>query len=257
MSDIPLGRFCWFDLMTTAPDTAPDFYGQVTGWSTMQFEGGPEPYTMFANGEKPVGGVMELPAEASDAGAPPHWLAYISTPDLKGTVDKASELGATILAEMDIPTVGSIAVISDPQGAVFAAFQPSGHAPGHDGPPEVGEFSWHELATEGWEGAWDFYSALFGWETTDQMDMGDMGVYQMYGRGAHPLGGMFNRAPEMPVCAWLHYIRVVDVAAAAEKVKELGGTILRGPMEVPGGDMVAQCLDPQGAAFAVHSTAAN
>jgi predicted enzyme related to lactoylglutathione lyase len=38
-------------------------------------------------------------------------------------------------------------------------------------------------------------------------------------------------------------------------VKELGGTVLNGPMEVPGGDMVAQCLDPQGAAFALHSTA--
>ena len=43
--------------------------------------------------------------------------------------------------------------------------------------------------------------------------------------------------------------------SAAEQVKEMGGQILRGPMEVPGGDKVVQCLDPQGAAFALHSTA--
>ena len=60
-------------------------------------------------------------AEAAAAGAPPHWLAYISTPDIGDTVAKATDMGATIMAEMEIPTVGSIAVIADPQGAVFTA----------------------------------------------------------------------------------------------------------------------------------------
>ena len=71
----------------------------------------------------------------------------------------------------------------------------------------------------------------------------------------HPLGGMFNKPAEMPMSAWLFYIRVPDVNAAVEKIEELGGTVLNGPMEVPGGDWVAQCADPQGAAFAVHVTA--
>ncbi len=86
------------------------------------------------------------------------------------------------------------------------------------------------------------------------MDMGEAGIYQMFGRGAHPIGGMFNRPQEMPVSAWLHYIRVADVEVAVDKVKELGGTLLSGPMEVPGGDKVAQCRDPQGVAFALHAT---
>jgi len=256
MSGIPLGRFCWFDLMTTAPDDAPDFYGQITGWGTAPFETDDKPYTMWTNGEQPIGGIMELPQEALDAGAPPHWLAHLSTPDVKETASRAAELGGTVMMEMDIPTVGSFAVIADPQGAVFAAFQPLEAAPGHDDVPKLGEFSWHELATDGWEGAWDFYSDLFGWEKTDAMDMGEMGMYQMYSRGEHPLGGMFNRPPETPMSAWLHYVRVADVPAAVAKITELGGQILNGPMEVPGGDIVAQCMDPQGAAFAVHSTAA-
>jgi predicted enzyme related to lactoylglutathione lyase len=74
----------------------------------------------------------------------------------------------------------------------------------------------------------------------------------MYGRGAHPLGGIFKRPPEMPMSSWLFYVRVPDVNAAVEKVKRLGGQVMNGPMEVPGGGWIAQCMDPQGAAFAVH-----
>ena len=54
---------------------------------------------------------------------------------------------------------------------------------------------------------------------------------------------------------WLYYIRVDDVGAAVERVKSLGGQVLNGPMQVPGGDVVAQCCDPQGGAFALHATA--
>ena len=87
------------------------------------------------------------------------------------------------------------------------------------------------------------------------MDMGEAGTYRMYGFGQWPLGGIFNKPAEMPVPGWLYYIRVPDVREAVETVKREGGKVLNGPMEVPGGDLVAQCLDPQGAAFALHSTA--
>ena len=254
MSESPLGRFCWFDLMTPDPESAPAFYGAVTGWSTMPFDGAGEPYTLFVNGEQPMGGVMALPAEAIAAGAPPHWLAYISTPDVKATGAKAVELGATILAEMDVPTVGSFAIIADPQGAVFAAFQPLDSTPGHDGAPQVGEFSWHELYTDDWEAAWSFYSTLFGWHKTDQMDMGESGIYQMYGHGEQTLGGMMNRVPDMPPPHWLFYVRVADMDVATAAVAAAGGKVWNGPMEVPGGDFVAHCFDAQGAAFALHSS---
>ncbi len=64
---------------------------------------------------------------------------------------------------------------------------------------------------------------------------------------------VLDRPAEVPVPNWLFYIHVADISAAMEKVKELGGQVLNGPMEVPGGDFVAQCMDPQGAAFAIHS----
>jgi predicted enzyme related to lactoylglutathione lyase len=248
-----LGRFVWYDLMTTDPASAESFYKKVVGWGTAPWEGGETPYTMWMNGETAVGGIMQLPEEA--AGAPPHWLAYIATPDVDATCAQATELGGTLIKEpMDIPEVGRFAVLADPQGAVFAAYSPASAPPGNEGPAQVGEFSWHELATTDHEAAFEFYHALFGWDKTDSMDMGDMGTYQMYGREGMTLGGMFNKPAEMSgPPAWLYYARVDDVHSAAEEVQQHGGTVLNGPMEVPGGDHIVQCLDPQGTAFALHS----
>ncbi len=257
MSDYPLGRFCWYDLMTLDPGAAEGFYKEVAGWGTDIWQGGEMPYTMFTNGGKPLGGVMQLPEEAKAQGAPPHWLAYVSVPDVRETTAKAKALGAHVHVEpQEIPNAGSFAVLADPQGAVFAVFTPKEEMPGQAEPPGKGEFSWHELATTDHVAAFDFYADLFGWQKTDAMDMGDMGIYQMYGAGNSTLGGMFNKPAEMPASPhWLYYIRVDNVNAAVEKVKALGGQVLNGPMEVPGGDTIAQCMDPQGAAFALHSSA--
>lgn len=258
MAGTPKGRFCWYELFTSDPAAAQTFYTEVAGWKTEDWEGGEMPYTMWMTEHGPVGGVMKLPPEAVDAGAPPHWIAYLATPDAEATIARTKELGGSVVwGPTDVPSVGTVAGLSDPQGAHFAILQPEGEAPGHDDIPREGEVSWHELATDDWEAAWEFYADVFGWEKTDAMDMGEMGTYQMFGRGSRPLGGMFNRPPEIPVPNWLLYVRVDDAAAAVERVKAAGGQLLNGPMEVPGGNMVAQCMDPQGAAFAVHGVAAD
>jgi predicted enzyme related to lactoylglutathione lyase len=251
--------FVWYDLMTSDPDAATRFYSELIGWGTQPWEGGPRPYTMFTMGEKPLGGVANLPEDAVKGGAPPHWLAYVGTSDTKETASRAVRLGAKILVEpTDIPNAGQFAVLQDPQGAAFAIYTSQSDEPqGEGGATGVGEFSWNELGTSDYEAAFEFYHELFGWDRTESMDMGEGGIYQMYGSAGSekPLGGMFNKPAEMPgPPAWLYYISVEDVNSAVEKVKELGGQILNGPMEVPGGDLIAQCMDPQGACFALHST---
>jgi hypothetical protein len=248
------GRFCWYDLLTTNPDAAIPFYKRVIGWDTQKWEGGGGTYTMWTNGGAPLGGVMAIPEQARASGSPPHWLAYIATPDIQATVSRAKELGAGVhVPPTDIPTVGKYAVLTDPQGAAFAVFQPATDTPGHDGAPAIGEFSWHELATTDPEAAFRFYSDLFGWTKTDAMDMGPGGIYQMYGRNGVPLGGMYRKPDEIPVPCWLYYTMIDDVHSGAERVRAAGGQVVNGPMEVPGGDWIAQCTDPQGAMFALHS----
>lgn len=259
MSDVR-GRFMWYELMTSDPAAAIDFYRDVVGWGTQEWEGGENPYTMWTAGDAPIGGVMELPPEAVAAGAPPHWVAYIGTPDVDATLARARDLGANVLwGPLDVPEVGRMAGLADPQGAVFAIYTPANESPEEgDAPPSPGHFSWHELAADDWEAAWAFYSDLFGWQKTDAMDMGEGNMYQMYGLGGpRPLGGMFDRPPEVPVACWTLYAMVPDVDAAVEATKARSGRVLNGPMEVPGGDFIAQCMDPQGAAFAVHATASD
>ena len=250
------GRFVWYDLMTTDPGGAKSFYTSLIGWSITPFQTAPEPYDMWTM-DAPVGGVMALPAEAKAAGAPPHWLGYVAVDDVDATVARAVELGAgTLVPGEDIPNVGRFAVLTDPQGAAFCIYHstnpewaPSAGAQG------TGQVSWHELATTDYAGAFEFYQALFGWKITDDMDMGEAGVYRMFGMDdGVPMGGIFNKPAAMPQCAWLYYIKVPDVDAAAAKAKELGGQVVNGPMEVPGGDRIVQCLDPQGAMFALHSS---
>ena len=109
------------------------------------------------------------------------------------------------------------------------------------------------LIARDWRSLARFYQELFGWERGEAHDMGPMGVYQIFARAGKQLGGMYNKPASMSVPPhWLTYISVADIRAAAEAVKAAGGTVVNGPMEVPGGDWILQALDPQGAAFALH-----
>lgn len=247
------GEFVWYELLTTDIEGAKRFYAQAVGWEMQPYEKDPS-YTMWTTGGTPLGGLMALPEEARRMGAPPNWMAYISTLDADATAKQAKSLGGKILAgPMDLPDIGRFAVIRDPQGAVFAAYRSSGWSPTHTG-DQVGEFSWHELVTTNYQAAFEFYRALFGWETAGSHEIGGMGVYHMFGRAGKTLGGMFNKSPQTPgPPTWLYYVHVESADRAVDRVKAAGGKVLNGPMEVPGGDRVAQCMDPQGAAFAVHS----
>jgi predicted enzyme related to lactoylglutathione lyase len=247
------GRFVWYDLMTTDPAGAQTFYGKVAGWGLQALTDPSMPYTMFTRGEVPIGGSMQLPDEAVKMGAPPHWIAYIGTPDVDKTVAQALSKGAqTYVAPTDIPKIGRFAVLADAQGATIAFFSSSDEQPPEHA-PELGDFSWHELAAANAATAFDFYSDLTGWEKAGEQDMGPMGLYRMFGRQGHPLGGMFEKPADMPAPPhWLLYVRVADINAAAGTVTANGGQVLNGPMEVPGGDWIVQCLDPQGAVFALH-----
>src|SRR5262249_9719395 len=156
-------------------------------------------------------------------------------------VREAVDLGSRIIEPpTDIPTVGRYAIVADPQGAVFAGFTPEPARKREESQPGIGDFSWHELVTHDYPAAFRFYERLFGWEKGTAMDMGELGVYQMFGRNGVPMGGMYNAPPGAPMPpAWVHYIQVPDVHRAAETARRLGGRVTSGPLEVPGGDWIA------------------
>jgi uncharacterized protein len=246
------GRFVWHEVLTTDTAASIQFYSKVAHWRTRP-DASMSGYTLFLGARGPIAGVMLLPEEAKAMGAPPHWLSYVGIADVDATARQATNLGGKVLRDpADIP-VGRFAVLADPQGAVFAIYSPN-LLDEQDPKPQLGEFSWHELMTSDPAAAFPFYQQLFGWDKTTAMDMGEMGTYQMFGVAGLELGGIyrspagFNGPPN-----WLPYVKVPDARRAVGLTTELGGKIMNGPMEVPGGDLIAVGIDPQGAAFAVHS----
>lgn len=249
------GQFVWHDLMTPDPAAAQAFYSAVLGWELQRSNGAME-YTMFVASGAPRGGFMMLPENLEQQGVPAHWLAYVGSEDVDESVRRAEGLGARVVVHpQDIPETGRFAVLRDPQGAAFAMYTSrTALLDSHEMAP-LGDASWHELWTSDVNAAYTFYTQLFGWEGAGEFDMGEiMGPYRMFGRRGLPLGGMAKLGPDMDNVPpnWLPYFRVSDVHDIVKRVKSNGGSVIAGPMEVPGGDVVAQCMDPQQGAFAVH-----
>jgi len=252
------GQFCWHELMTTDADAAKAFYSETIGWKVKSMDGMPD-YNVLFVGEDSVGGIMTMPDEVKAAGVPQHWLGYVGVDDVDATAKQAAELGGKVLKEgFDIPEVGRMAVLADPQGAAIAIFKPAGEMTPHAGDARVGDVTWNELNSTDWENAWTFYEKLFGWTKTQDMDMPDGGgKYQMYKHASSDseigVGGMGNMAKAMGFPpSWLYYITVDDIDAAAKRATDKGGKLMNGPMEVPGGDKIAHVTDPQGGMFALH-----
>ena len=246
------GLFVWHELNTTDLGAADDFYSQLIGWKSKPWEPNPS-YKIWALGREGRAGLYQLHEMPNVVTPPPHWLNYIGTPDVDATVRQAVELGGKVVTSAaDVPRVGRMAVLQDPQGAMFAVSTRIERQRWKEA--QVGDFSWHELLTSNAQTAFDFYSKLFGWEKMQAMEMGAQGIYQIFGTGGHQLGGMFNPGGMPPGGPqWIPYIMVRDAKKTAEVTTEIGGTIAHGPMEVPGGDLVFTGVDRQGAMFAAQS----
>ncbi len=248
-------HFLWYELMTDDTSRAEAFYRSVIGWDSRAWEGANMPYTMLLSGEQPIAGLMEITEKAKTQGAQPCWMAYIGTTDLTQTMKKASSLGARILLEEEvIPEIGRIGILLDPTDALLGIYEPDSNEEIHGPETKPGHIAWHELLTSDPAPAWQFYSSLFGWKKGEVMHMGKNGDYQMFAYDEQqPIGGMMKTPADMGgPSQWLYYITVSDLNSALDQVRHAGGQVLSGPIEVPGGDHVAQCLDPSGALFALH-----
>jgi len=114
------GKFCWNELATTNVAAAKKFYSGLLGWKTQAFGKGMD-YTQFKKGKDMVGGMLKCP----QPGIPAHWVPYVIVDNVDATAKKAAKLRGTVLMPpFDIPTVGRIAVLRDPQGAVIGIIKP-------------------------------------------------------------------------------------------------------------------------------------
>lgn len=246
-------RFVWYELMTTDGAAAAKFYADVVGWKAAKSPMPNMDYTLFNAGADQVAGAFALTKEALAGGAPVGWVGYVGVANAdKAAADLKAAGGKVLRGPDDIPGVGRFAMVTDPQGAAFALFQPA-HAD-DSSPADInkpGHVGWHELYAVDGATIFDFYGKLFSWVKGEAMDMGPAGKYQMFGPAdGAMIGGMMTKPAQMKVPAWAFYFNVPSIEAAMSKVKS-GGQVLNGPTEVPGGQWIIQCLDPQGANFAL------
>lgn len=111
----------WNELITPDPAAALQFYGGLFGWTSEVFEAVPgQPYTLLKLGDRAFGGVLAPPMP----GIPPHWLHYVTVDSVDDAFAKAVNLGASAcLPPTAIGEAGRIAVLKDPQGAIFGLHQ--------------------------------------------------------------------------------------------------------------------------------------
>jgi predicted enzyme related to lactoylglutathione lyase len=248
------GTPIWYELMSQDPMRARRFYSEVVGWSIDEFVPAQSSmdYRMISASDGMIGGVFTLTQDMCKQGAAPCWMMYFGVDDVDACVAAiVSAGGAVHLPAFDLPSVGRIAMVSDPQGATFYVMRGASDAlstaydaerPGHG--------AWHELHAADGPAAARFYQAHLGWNKSSAMDMGPMGVYQLMEIGGRDLGGIMTD-PAFPRPAWLVYFRVQSIEEAARRIVHAGGQVINGPMEVPGGGWIVNGLDLEGAMFAL------
>lgn len=251
----PEGTPIWYELMTTDPEASKAFYDEVIGWTVQDKPAGDMDYRMIDSGNNGefVGGVFRLTEQMVAGGAKPTWLFYIGVNDVDASVEKIKAAGGGVMMPpWDVPDVGRMAMVTDPQGIPFylmrGASEGSSTAFDRMG---MGKCNWNELSTPDQAGANAFYATVFGWTYPDKLPMGPDGDYIFVQAGDQTIGATMNRPADSPPAAWRFYFRAPDIEAAAAKVTKNGGTVHAGPMEVPGGDRIIVASDPLGVMFGV------
>jgi predicted enzyme related to lactoylglutathione lyase len=112
------GAFSWSELMTSDPAAAAEFYGSLFGWTIETVEMPMGQYRVAKLGDAAIAGMMACPDPTMQM--PPAWGCYVTVSDVDAAVEKCTALGGKVLMPaMDVPTVGRMACIQDPQGAAI------------------------------------------------------------------------------------------------------------------------------------------
>jgi uncharacterized protein len=248
------GKVIWADLITPDLAAAEHFYGALLGWNFRDVPGTKNYALALLDGE-PVAGLYQK-AMPTGAVKQPAWLTFLAVRDVDAAQDAAVAHGGKVLAKAHAyEHRGRQAVLSDPDGAVFAVLAAEGGDP-PDYLPAPGEWIWSSVLVADTSKETDFYKGLFGYEVYDLgSDGGSPEDAQHYilssdnyaraGLNAQPSDSR-RRHPH-----WLNFVRVADAGDASKKAVELGGRVLVEPRVDRHGGHLAVLADPSGAPFGV------
>ena len=266
------GEFCWYEINTPDLEAAKKFYGDVFGWTFEEIPMDGFNYPLLHKGGMACGGMMHMTGPQWE-GVPPHWMSYIAVDDVDASAAKVKELGGGVCVEpMDIPNVGRMAVVNDPDGATFSLFKSASEMG-----PQPDAVVWNEVYFKDqdktragctgllmwyheFDGGRAFYTGLLEWTTAD-MDMGPHGIYTLWNhKSGKGLGGGMKLTPEMaevPPC-WANYVGVENVDETLAKATAAGATVTVPAQDIPDDKgRFAMMMDPTGAHFAIYQPGAN
>lgn len=248
------GTFCWIDLTTTDVLAARDFYTGLLDWRTEErpMPGGPaSAYTMLYRGDDLVGGMFQMTPEMKGMGIPSSWGSYVAVEDVDAAAETVTKAGGQVHAPpFDVPGVGRMAPVSDPDGARLNLYRPTDEA-GIQLLREPGAYCWSELNTHDPERAIEFYGALLGWRV-DRSPGSDGYPYFEFNRGqGDNVAGMMKIRPEWGKVPahWAIYFQVADLDASLARAAARGVTPMMPPIDVAEVGRVARLTDPTGAHF--------
>jgi len=244
-----VGKIVWADLVTPDLVSAERFYGGLFGWTFQTIHAGESDYALASVDGRAVGGLYQKPIAAGEH-KQSAWLTFIAVGDVDAAKRAALANGAKVVSDAkSYPARGRQAVLSDPEGAVFAILaSSSGDAPDYLAAP--GEWIWSSLLSEdaGTEAA--FYQTLFSYDVFDlASDDGREHVILASDGFARGSVNSFPTGAARRHAHWLNFIRVDNTNDVVAKVLAAGGRILVEPHPDRHGGQVAVVADPAGAPF--------
>jgi predicted enzyme related to lactoylglutathione lyase len=246
-SQTPLiGKIIWNDLITDDLAAVRNFYGALFGW-TFEDAGRRHGhrYLIAKAGSVYAGGILEI-EQRSDAGEFSRWLPYVSVDDVDAAVQRATSSGGSVAVAPTNVSLGRVAAIIDPEGAVIGlARSRIGDPEDVSSGPSVGRIVWTELLANDPQAAAAFYSTVVGYQTRAAQRRGGEYTWFTYHRAER--AGVFKNPSATADPVWLTYFSVDDAAAAAARVQALGGTVVLPASPMVREGTIAVVADPSGA----------
>ena len=242
------GEFLWCDLATFGVDETLRFYRSTFGW-TFNAETFPDgsTYHYASNGDEVTAGIYEMPDLYRKDGMSSFWMTYIGVDEIGPAIDRAAQLGGKlILGPASFGLAASIAMISDPFGAVFTIFS-GRHLQPRKRQMQAGLHVWDELVTPDPDRAAEFYSELFDWKIDAPDPEGRRVIRNLAGSVTAEMRPSITN--QSGTARWCVGFGVSDSAAFRDAVSAAGGTLPKPVARGSRGQEVA--ADPVGAVFAV------
>jgi hypothetical protein len=248
-SEHHVGKVIWADLVTPDLAAAERFYGSLFGWTFQTIHTGNSDYAVALLDGRPVGGLYQKPMPAGEH-RQSAWLTFIAVRDVDAAQRQALAHGAKVVSNAkSYPSRGRQAVLTDPEGAVFAILaSSSGDTPDFLAAP--GEWIWSSLLSKDPGAEVAFYQQVFSYDAFDMAS--DDGLEHVILSSDDFARASVNAFPADSLrrhAHWINFIRVGSTADAVAKVGASGGRVLVEPHADRHGGQVAVVADPAGAPF--------